>query len=228
MPNSCPILRALASLMASHGQPFPLHERKPPSQRLSGCLPSWSCEFDSRHPLHSKMPGQRHIGVSSNKGDDSTSEISGWSCGSISFQAWMTNVLVTPISRGPGPLLRRGPNPGLGPLLGHYRFAADFESTLGGPPKQSCTRRSNRLIHGGIESTELTRLIRYERGRGSESEPVAAMLAYAQRVDREFPVDSLQNHQREALVDSLPCWCCEHRYEVENVQGAPDQCACPS
>ena len=47
------------SLTAIRGQPFPFHVKKPPSQRLRGFrLPSWPCEFDSRHPLHSKIPSR--------------------------------------------------------------------------------------------------------------------------------------------------------------------------
>ncbi len=46
-------------------------------------LPSWSCEFDSRHPLRCKTPSQRHIRTSGKHCGDSIPEISSWSCGGI-------------------------------------------------------------------------------------------------------------------------------------------------
>src|SRR5215217_9564790 len=55
------------------------------AQWQSSSLPSWSCEFDSRHPLHSKTPSQRHIGTSSKQCGDSIREFSSWSCGPMFF-----------------------------------------------------------------------------------------------------------------------------------------------
>ena len=58
-PISCPIYAVqLRSLVANDGQPFPLHARKLPSQSVPVLVPSWSCEFDSRHPLQCIAPNQ--------------------------------------------------------------------------------------------------------------------------------------------------------------------------
>jgi hypothetical protein len=62
-----------------------LKRRTHPS-RLSwvrGFLPSWSCEFDFRHPLQSKMPGQRHIGISNKHCRHSTLDISIFQAGHV-------------------------------------------------------------------------------------------------------------------------------------------------
>ena len=52
------------------------------------------------------------------------------------------------------------PKPRFRAIVGPLPFRRRLRKVpLGGPPKQSRTQRSKRLIHGGIESTELTRLM---------------------------------------------------------------------
>jgi hypothetical protein len=58
-------------------------DSSPACRRSGRDLPSWPCEFDSRHPLHNKTPSQGDIGASSKHRGESTPEIASWSCGSM-------------------------------------------------------------------------------------------------------------------------------------------------
>jgi hypothetical protein len=100
-----------------------------------GILPSWSCEFDSRHPLHNKTPSQGNIGTSSKHCGDSTPEISSWSRGSM----FLPDLDDKPpchthfsIARSTAP---RIPKPRFRAIIGQLRFRRPGKYLGGGPPE---------------------------------------------------------------------------------------------
>jgi hypothetical protein len=114
-----------------------------------GILPSWSCEFDSRHPLHNKTPSQGNIGTSSKHCGDSTPEISSWSRGSM----FLLDLDDKPpchthfsMARSTAPRILK---PRFRAIIGPLRFRRPGKYLGMDRRKQSRTQRSKRLIHCG-------------------------------------------------------------------------------